>query len=208
MPDETDNDPVRAAIEAGDAVQLAARVAEAPDRATSDLAWYDPKPDKTYRVPPLHYVCHVVFDKQVTPERALAMAKVLLNAGEDPGRVFAETSGDTFLISAASLGVEDVGLELVARGATVDLRGTFGATALHWCAFMGLPRLAAACLDAGANIELRDKQNESTPLQWAVYAWSNGTNGNRAAIPATVRVLVERGAEADEKAHALFDLEG
>ena len=59
-------------------------------------------------MPPLHFVCDAVFRRLVTQEQALAMANVLLEAGVDADRVYAE-SGDTFLIAAASLGAERVG---------------------------------------------------------------------------------------------------
>ena len=69
-------------------------------------------------MPPLHFVGDAVFRGLASQDAALAMADVLLEAGVDPDRAYAR-SGDTFLISAASLGAQAVGLRLVERGAAV-----------------------------------------------------------------------------------------
>ena len=187
---------VRDAIEAGDADRLRDLVTASPALATDIIRW---GPNGKNAVPPLHFVCDAVFRKLATEDRALDMARVLLEAGESPGREYAK-SGDTFLITAASLGAERVGLELLERGADPRARGLFGATALHWCAFMGLPELGRACLDAGAPRDLVDKQHDCTPLEWALHAWLEGTNGNREGVPHVARVLVNAGSRAPEKA--------
>jgi hypothetical protein len=138
-------------------------------------------------------VCEVVFRGLVDQQQALALADVLLAAGVDVDQDYAR-SGDSFLIAAASLGAEDVGLRLVERGADVTRRGLFGATALHWAALMGLERLTPALVAAGAALELADARHDCTPLQWGLYAWGEGAAVRREGIPAAVRALVERGA--------------
>ena len=188
---------MRDAIDTADVDTLSALVAADPALADADIAF---GPNGKNVVPPLHYVCDVVFRRLVTGEQALAMANVLLDAGVDPDRAYAK-SGDTFLIAAASLGAELVGLRLVEAGADVTRRGLFGATALHWCAIMGLERLGAAlAAHSGAELELRDTQYDCTPLEWALHGWIEGTNGYKEGIPGTTRALVERGAVVPPRA--------
>jgi uncharacterized protein len=98
------------------------------------------------------------------------LLKVLLQQGCDPN--LADNDGDTPLIEAARMGhVETVKL-LLRHGADVDRRGRgiYGTTALTVAAGRGHrtagPRIIAALLDAGANIEGPVKGG-STPLMWA-----------------------------------------
>jgi ankyrin repeat protein len=74
-------------------------------------------------------------------------------------------------------------------GADIHAKGLFGATALHWTAMLGLPKLASALLAAGARTDLPDVKYKSTPLEWAQYAWLKGTNGHREGIPEVARLL-------------------
>lgn len=180
-----DNDDVREAIDAGDAEKLKGLLAADPSRAQSNIEW---GPNLKNVVPPLHYCCDAVFRKLATQEQALALVDALIDAGADIHHSFAK-SGDTFVISAASLGAELIGLRLVELGADVHAQGLFGATALHWAAYMGMPQLTAALIEAGAPIDLLDKQNSKTPLGWAQYAWSDGCNGNRDQVPACAELL-------------------
>ena len=182
---------IRKAIESSDSTALHALVTSDPQLADADVVFGE---DGKNRVPPLHYVCDVVFRKLATQDEGLAMANVLLEAGVDVDRHYAK-SGDTFLIAAASLGAERVGLRLVELGADVTRRGLFGATALHWAAFMGLDELAAPLVEARSEIELRDTRYDRTPLQWALYGWTDGPIGRRAGIPSVLRTLVQRGAQ-------------
>jgi ankyrin repeat protein len=184
------SDEVKSAIEAADAGRLRALVEAEPALARSDVRF---GPGDRHSVPPLHYVCDVVFRGLVGQEQALELADLLLAAGVDVDEVYAR-SGDTFLIAAASLGAEDVGLRLVERGADVTRCGLFGATALHWAVLMGLERLTPALAAAGAALELADERYDCTPLQWGLHAWAEGSSGRREGIPAAVRALVERGA--------------
>jgi len=189
---------IRSAIEAADADALETLVAAEPALADADIRFGEN--DKNV-VPPLHYVCDVVFRKLVTQEQGLALADVLLEAGVDPERAYAK-SGDTFLIAAASLGAERVGERLVDRGADVTPRGLFGATALHWSAIMGLDGLARELIRAGAELELADDEYDCTPLQWALHGWTAGTNGRREGLPLVAGVLVEAGARVPQDAAA------
>jgi len=187
---------IKTAIDAGDVDALRALVAADRALADADVRF---GPDDKHAVPPLHYVCDAVFRKAATQEQGLAMADVLLAAGVDPERAYA-ASGDTFLIAAASLGAQLVGLRLVERGVDVHPRGLFGATALHWSAHLGLDRLAEALANAGSDLELADAKYDCTPLEWTLHAWSSGTYVDRAGLPRVARVLVGRGARIPDGA--------
>ena len=189
-------DALRTAIHTGDADALEALVAAHPDLVHADVDFGDGSGNSA---PPLHLVCDAVFRELVSDEQAVALADVLLDAGVDLEHAFAK-SGDSYLISAASLGVEGVGARLVERGADVSRRGLFRATALHWSAFMGLDHLASLLIEAGSELELRDERYECTPLEWALYAWSSGTNGRREGIPRVAAVLVKAGARVPAEA--------
>ncbi len=186
-------DTVGKAIREGDVEALRALVAADPKSAHEPIGLEHGSP---HRLPPLHVVCDAVFGRFVDQERARALAEVLLGAGVDPDLDYAE-SGDTFLIAAASLGAESVGLVLLDAGADVARRGLFGATALHWAALMGLSELGARLVDAGADLGLADEKYDCTPLEWALHAWHEGTHGDRDRLPAVARLLVERGAAVD-----------
>lgn len=191
-------DAVKQAIEDGDAEGLARLVGADPALASAQVSW---GPDGKNRVPPLHFVCDAVFRKLCDQRAGLAMAEVLIGAGVDVHEVYAK-SGDHFLIAAASLGAELVGVRLVEEGVDVHQRGLFGATALHWAAFMGLPDLVRSLCARGAPLELHDEKYDCTPLQWAVHAWTDGTNGFRERIPVACATLRRHGATVPSSAGA------
>ncbi len=191
-------EPVRQAIHSGAAEELRRLLREDPALTHADVGYGD---GSSNTAPPLHLVCDAVFRKLISEEQALALTDVLLDAKVDLEHRFAK-SGDSYLISAASLGVETVGIRMVEQGADVSRVGLFGATALHWAAFMGLDRMAHALLAAGSDLELRDQEHQSTPLEWALHAWENGTNGRRERLPEVASVLVAAGARVPEDARS------
>ncbi len=73
-----------------------------------------------------------------------------------PGRVvnpneLCSQNGDLYLMMAASLGVEAVGIRLLEVGAGMTKRGVFRGTSLHWDDNMTLLGLVTKLLDGGAN---------------------------------------------------------
>ncbi len=180
-----DHQPIKDAIESGSAERLEELLKDDPTLVKAHIVW---GPNGKNICPALHYCCDVVFRKLCTQGQALALAETLLENGADIHESFAK-SGDTLLISAASLGAELIGLRFVELGADVHAQGLFGATALHWSAFMGLPKLAAALIEAGAPTDLVDKNYGSTPLQWAKHAWTEGCNGFHDKVPECAKLL-------------------
>lgn len=189
-------DALRSAIHAGDAEALAGLVAADPALVHADVDFGDGSGNAA---PPLHLVCDAAFHGLLGEEQALALADVLLDSGVDPEHEFAK-SGDSYLISAASLGVERVGIRLVERGADVTRRGLFRATALHWASYMGLDALVGRLVEAGSELELRDDRYRCTPLEWALHAWKSGSNGRRDGLPLVASRLVAAGASVPPEA--------
>jgi uncharacterized protein len=56
---------------------------------------------------------------------------------------------------------------LLARGANVDAKGVFGATALHWAAINGYAGTVELLIARGANVSLKDARFDATPEGWA-----------------------------------------
>jgi ankyrin repeat protein len=77
------------------------------------------------------------------------------------------------LNAAASLGAVEVAIVLLDVGAKPELRGTGGETALHWAAYIGNDKLVARLIAAGAPVDVKDPQFNSTPLGWTLHAWRN-----------------------------------
>jgi ankyrin repeat protein len=70
-------------------------------------------------------------------------------------------------VLACRNGHTDAARFLLDRGADVDARGFFGATALHWAAINGHAETVGFLLDEGADPTLRDAEFESDALGWA-----------------------------------------
>lgn len=94
------------------------------------------------------------------------------------------------LASAAITNAADVVRRLLAAGHPPDESGDDGITPLMWAARYGATQSMAVLLDAGADANARDKNNEWTPLLHAVHKQR----------PQAVRLLLERGADANAAA--------
>jgi len=195
--------PVQHAIEQGDADILKACLEADPALADMAIRW---GPDGKNPSVPLQYVCDMVFEGPLEAAAALPLAEVLLAAGGDVNARH-EIHGDTPLIAAASLLVEDVGLRLIEAGADVTLRGLFGATALHWSSMHGLTRLAQALIDAGADIRTPDSEHDGSPLGWAVHGWKEDKAGVPRTQPDVARLLVAAGAPVSPELRDFLDPE-
>ena len=104
-----------------------------------------------------------------------------IEAGSENWAIGAAEKGDIWF--PILLGHADAVPVAVANGADVDVRGDDKATPLHLAAFMDLPDVTQALLDAGADYRLTNISG-STPLEVAVWVGS----------PAVADVLVAGGA--------------
>lgn len=71
------------------------------------------------------------------------------------------------MYSAARNGHTQVVDCLLERGAKVDAKGFFGATALHWAAINGHRKTVDLLLARGASLTIRDARFNATPQGWA-----------------------------------------
>ena len=178
-------------LDRADVAGLRELLAREPDQAHDHIVW---GPNGKNVVPPLHYVCDVVFKGRTDQATAREIGALFLEAGVDPNLDYAK-SGDTFLIAAASLGAEDLGLLLMDVGADIHARGLFGAGALHWSANGGLAKLVERLLAEGADLHRPDDEYGATPLGWALHSWLEGQGSKLARIVDVIRLFRERGAE-------------
>ena len=152
---------IKAIIDSGDAAALQQLLATEPSLANAPINW-GTRGELNSR--PLHYICDKFFDGTLSDDAAVALARVVIGAGGD----IDDRDGDP-LNAAASLGATGVGLLLLDAGARTDGRGIFGATALHWAAFIGDAVLVRRLLEKGAPPDLKDNKHDSTPLGWAEH---------------------------------------
>jgi ankyrin repeat protein len=71
------------------------------------------------------------------------------------------------MYAAARNGQTEVVAYLVGRGAAIDARGVFGATALHWAAYNGHSETVEWLLAHGADPRLEDPRFTATVADWA-----------------------------------------
>ena len=173
---------IKAIIESGDAAALQQLLAADPDQANRTIRW-GTHGENTCS--PLHYICDKVFDRTLSDDAAVRLARVVIEAGGDIN----DRDGDP-LNAAASLGATGVGLLLLDAGARTNGRGLFGATALHWAAFIGDAVLVRRLLEKGAPTNIKDNKHESTPLGWAEHGRGKPTPpGNHGHHDEVIAVL-------------------
>ena len=82
-------------------------------------------------------------------------------------------------------------LKMLDRGAEANARDEWGFTPLHFAAaFNDDPDVVTALVEAGADLNARDKEWGATPLHWA--AWSNDN-------PGVIIALLDGGADPNSR---------
>jgi len=112
---------------------------------------------------PLDFAAYGAFPNR-TPSRAEGV-RLLLDRGaklNQPDAHWAVTP----LTWATWRGNQALARELLERGSKPDNVTTWGTTALHYAVQHGELELARALLDAGAALDVRDNENDGTPLDW------------------------------------------
>ena len=185
------NNSLRLAIENGDEPAVEAILQSDSGATNRPISWLMNQANVS---DPLHYVSDCCFNGSLTNGSEAAIARLLLKHG---ARVDGNDGRESPLIGAASLGVSSVAEILIGAGADVRLTSVFGANALHWAAYVGLPETVALLLANGAEIETRCTEFAATPLFWAVQGFSrHGPKRKRDQLGAA-RVLIDAGACAD-----------
>ena len=137
----------------------------------------------------------MLFEGVLPKGKELSLVEALIESGADLD-FKRDGEDDTPLIGAASLGAEDVRLRLLAAGASPNLRGRAGETALHWAALLGADRLAARLVKVVEDLDLKDDDYRSSPLGWAVHSWCNPPAGNQGRQRKVAALLVAAGAKS------------
>jgi ankyrin repeat protein len=188
---------VKTAIRKGDADTLRHLLAEDTSRANALIRWGTNHCLLTH---PLHYVSDMLFEGTLEKGKELALIDALIDARADVDfqRDGERGKSDSPLIGAASLGAQDVGLRLLEAGASAQLRGMFGETALHWAALLGEDRLAQRLIE-GSDVNLKDEKYQSSPLGWAIHGCYNPPTGNHGRQRDIAALLVSAGATVDSE---------
>ncbi|MBL8114716.1 MAG: ankyrin repeat domain-containing protein [Acidobacteria bacterium] len=85
----------------------------------------------------------------------------------DSARVLGDTLSEALFAAARNGHTEVVGF-LLERGASVDAKGVFGGTGLHWSALNGHAETVALLVSRGASLTIRDVRFDGTPADWAI----------------------------------------
>jgi hypothetical protein len=147
---------MKTSIRKGDTDAVRLLLAEDVSRANALMRWGKNRCAHTH---PLHFVSDMLFEGTLLKGKELPLIDALIEAGADLDFQRDRENGkksDMPLISAASLGAEEVGLRLLDAGARPELRGLFGEIALHWAALLGESRLTERLIE-GSDINLKDE---------------------------------------------------
>ena len=101
---------------------------------------------------------------------------------------------------ACEFGRTDVVAYLLQMGMDADARLTQrGETGLHWAAHQAHVEIVRMLLERVARVDAVDQSHQSTPLEWALFAWSNAKESARPAYYEVVAMLARAGATLDPK---------
>ena len=143
----------------------------------------------------LHRICDAVFNKFITEEQALAMAKLFLAHGAKVNGNALVRLRDSPLVAAARTPCDQLGLLYLNQGADIHHAGCFGGTALHWASWCGRDVLVNRLIEEKANINMLCDQFGATPLFWAVHGHRFGGPVNQHHQVACVQLLLAAGAD-------------
>jgi ankyrin repeat protein len=143
---------------------------------------------------PLHRICDAVFARTYTDKEAVEIAKIFLECGADVNGNVVAVQQDTPLLAASSLYADEVALLYINHGADIHHQGCAGGTALHWASYCGRDKVVKRLIEAGAEINKRCIEYQSTPLLWALHALKEENEGNHHHQVECIRLLVEAGA--------------
>jgi hypothetical protein len=89
---------------------------------------------------------------------------------------------------------------MIAAGLPVDTFSQHHATPLHWAAWHGNAELVQLILRQHPPLENADNDYKGTPLAWAIHGSENGWHRQTGDYAATVRALLDAGAQPTETA--------
>lgn len=109
----------------------------------------------------------------------------------DSARVLGDTLSEALFAAARNGHTEVVGF-LLERGASVDAKGVFGGTGLHWAALNGHAETVAFLVSRGASLRIRDVRFDGTPADWAI-------EGGHTEIATALSSRVSATRESDQR---------
>ena len=186
-------DRIRTLLETGAVNSIAIMLKANPDLANSKIAW---GPDKKNVTDPLHYISDCVFNGSLNGDLAAELARLLIENG---ALINGSENTEPPLIGATSLSAVSVALVLIEHGADINLVALFGATALHWAAYVGTPTVVTSLLEKGASHEVRCSEFDSTPLFWAVQGFSKYGPAKVSNQIEVAEILLSNGANVHTK---------
>lgn len=87
---------------------------------------------------------------------------------------------------------------LLQKGMKANAKLSRGETGLHWAAFEGHADIVSLLLEHGALANVIDEIHRGTPLEWALYKWSNSpAKGGHRQYYEVVTLLSRAGARVD-----------
>jgi ankyrin repeat protein len=99
---------------------------------------------------------------------------------------------------AAGYGRIETATFLLDRGVNPGHHNDEGQTALHWTTYGPHVEVARLLIERGAPVDARDRRFNATPLDWAIYAWSQIKDPHdRERIYGLIALLCRAGAKPD-----------
>ncbi|HYJ78703.1 MAG TPA: ankyrin repeat domain-containing protein, partial [Longimicrobiaceae bacterium] len=83
---------------------------------------------------------------------------------------------------------------MLAAGWPVDARGSFGATPLHFAAWLGNTEMVREVLRHHPPVDARSDQHDGTPLDWALHGSEHSWRRGAGDYATTVELLLQAGA--------------
>jgi ankyrin repeat protein len=182
---------LRELIKAGDVEGVRAALAREPALANRTIRWFLNQENES---DPLHFISDCVGHGWLMNGNEGAIAEILLAHGAAIGGT---GNRESPLIAAASLGAESVAKVLVEAGADLEATSIFGARAMHWAAWCGMPSTVELLIAHDADIEARCSEFRASPLFWAVHGYGPQGPTPKKHQVAAARLLIEAGASVD-----------
>ncbi len=193
-------------LKTGDTTLLHSTLASNPELANSGVPLDDKTPALAH---PLHRIADWVFTKDISEEKGIELASILLDFGANIDGQDLKILQDTPLIAAASLYVNQLGKYYLSKGANLHHQGFFGGTALHWAAWCGGVELLEVLLQKDLDLNQKCIEFTSTPLFWAVHGTYQDKNIARSAHLKSIELLIKAGADKNIpniEGYTIFDL--
>lgn len=189
------SDPVKHAIDTGNAKELDSLLRTRPELANTKIIW---GPENKNKTDPLHYIADSVFEGKPNSENDLELARTLLRHG---ALINGNKHAETPLLGATSLAAGRLANLLIDEGADIHATSVHGATALHWSCYTGLPVTVSKLLSNGADQEQKCTQFHATPLFWGIHAIRYGSDQEHSNMIEAIELLINAGARKDTSSY-------